>query len=269
MSIARGFLTFLLDIIKSRKVLWALAINDFKSRFLTSFLGIIWAFVQPLVTILVFWYVFQVGFKSSPINDVPFIVWFAPSYLIWAYFAECLGASTNSLREYGYLVKKVNFRVSMIPLFKIISSSFVHAAFILLIIFMLIYYRIGLSIYNLQAIYYFICTVLLLVGLGWFLSAISAFSGDVANVVNVFIQIGFWMTPIFWSPDTMAPIVQQVLKLNPMFYVCRGYRDAFIDYVWFWQRGYTNLFFWVVTISLFFIGAIVFKKLRPHFADVL
>lgn len=269
MDIIRGFLNFLLDIIKNKQVLWALAKNDFKSRFLTSFLGIIWAFVQPLVTILVFWFVFQVGFKSAPINDIPFIVWFTPAFLIWSYFTEGLNASTNSLREYSYLVKKVNFRVSMIPLVKIMSSSFVHITFVGLIFLQIWYYDIGFSIYNLQVVYYFVCTVILLMGLGWLLSSVAVFTGDVSNIVNVFIQIGFWMTPIFWSPDNMSPIVQQVLKLNPMFYICRGYRDTFIDHTWFWQRGYTNLFFWVVTICLFFIGALIFKRLRPHFADVL
>ena len=269
MGMVKGFVYFLLDIIKNRRILWALAKNDFKSRFLNSFLGVVWAFMQPLVTILVFWFVFQVGFKSAPIKDVAFIVWFTPAYLIWAYFSESLSASTNSLKEYSYLVKKVNFRVSMIPLVKIISSSFVHIAFIALIFFMVWFYDINFSVYNLQVVYYFGCTVILLMGLGWLLSCISIFVGDIPNIVNVFIQIGFWITPIFWSPDTMSTAVQNVLKLNPMFYICRGYRDAFIDHIWFWQRGYTNLFFWMTTTILFVFGAIIFKKLRPHFADVL
>lgn len=269
MNMAKGFAGFLLDILKNRRIIWALAKNDFKARFLNSFLGVIWAFLQPLVTILVFWFVFQVGFKTAPIDDVPFIVWFTPAFLIWSYFAEGLNASTNSLKEYSYLVKKVNFRVSMIPLVKTISSAFVHIVFIILIFFMLWYYNIDFSIYNIQVLYYFACTVILLVGLGWLLSSIAVFIGDIPNIVNVFIQIGFWMTPIFWSPDNMSPFVQNILKLNPMFYICRGYRDTFIDHIWFWQRGYTNLYFIVAATILFVAGALAFKRLRPHFADVL
>ncbi len=73
----------------------------------------------------------------------------------------------------------------------------------------------------------------------------------------------------FWSPEGMNEAVQAVLKINPMFYICRGYRDAFIDHIWFWQRGYTNIYFFVVTGLIFALGALIFKKLRPHFADVL
>lgn len=269
MTLVRNFITFFCDIIKSRGILWGLSKNDFKARFASSFLGILWAFIQPLVTVLVFWFVFEVGFKNPPINDVPFIVWFTPAYLSWAFFSETLIAGTNCLNEYSYLVKKVNFRVSIIPIVKIISSAFVHMAFIVFIFFLLWACGVPFSIYNVQVLYYFFCTCVLLLGLVWLLSAIAPFVKDTVNIVSVFIQIGFWLTPIFWSPDTMSPWVQAVLKFNPMFYICRGYRDSFIDHAWFWQRGYTNVFFWGVTALLFLGGAYLFKKLRPQLADVL
>ncbi|QNK42419.1 ABC transporter permease [Caproicibacter fermentans] len=266
---AKGLYTFFADILKSRKILFGLAKNDFKAKFAASFLGITWAFIQPLVTLLVFWFVFQVGFKNPPVSNVPFIVWFTPAYLAWAFFSEALVSGTNCLLEYSYLVKKVNFRVSMIPLVKILSSAFVHVAFIGFIFLMLLLCGLPFSVYNIQVIYYFSCTCILLIGLCWLLSALAPFLKDTVNIVSVFIQIGFWITPIFWSPDKMSPWVQNVLKLNPMFYICRGYRDSFVNHMWFWQRGYTNLFFWGITIILFFAGAYLFRKLRPHFADIL
>lgn len=266
----KSIYAFVLDVIRTRRTIWKLAKNDFKSKHLTSFLGVIWGFVQPLVTILVFWFVFEIGFRSAPVNDVPFIVWFVPAFLSWNFFSETLNSSANCLREYSYLVKKVNFRVSMIPIVKVISSTFVHVAFIGFIVFLMLVYGVGMSVYNIQVLYYFICTLVLLVGLGWLLSAISVFAGDVANLVNVVIQIGFWMTPIFWSVDSMSPLVVNVLKaVNPMFYVVRGYRDSFVDKVWFWEYPLHTLYFWVVALGIFAVGAVVFKKLRPHFADVL
>ena len=265
----RSFWIFLADIFRDRNLLWGLGKNDLKSRFAASFLGSAWAIVQPLVTILVFWFVFQAGFRNPPRSGVPFIIWFAPAYLSWCFFSEALSSGTNSLMEYSYLVKKVKFRVSTVPLVKILSSMFIHTGFIVFIFFMLIVSGVPLSIYNIQVFYYFFCTCVLLVGLCWCLSAIAPFVKDTVNIVNVFLQIGFWITPIFWSPDEMTVWVQMLLKLNPMFYICRGYRDSFVDHVWFWQRGNTNLFFWVVTVAVFFFGANLFHKLRPQFADVL
>lgn len=269
MNKAKNPFHFFIDIFKSRGMLLRLAVNDCRAKFASSFLGIIWAFIQPLVTILVFWFVFQVGFKNPPVCNVPFIVWFTPAYLVWSFFSETLTSGTNCLLEYSYLVKKVNFRVSLIPVVKILSSAFVHVAFIGFIFLMLTVCGVPFSIYNVQVLYYFLCTCLLLLGLCWLFSAIAPFVKDMVNIIGVFIQIGFWMTPIFWSPDSMAGWVQNILKLNPMFYICRGYRDSFVDHIWFWQRGYTNLFFWAIALILLVAGAGLFRRLRPQFADVL
>ncbi len=260
---------FLKDIYENKKVMWGLAKNDLRARFASSFLGTIWAFIQPLITLLVMWFVFEVGFKNPPVSDVPFIMWLTPAYLVWSFFSEALVLETNCLTEYSYLVKKVDFQVGIVPVVKMISSAFVHAGFIVFIFVMMLCCRIRISIYSLQVVYYFLCTCLLLAGMGWILAAVAPFVKDVVNVVNVVIQIGFWATPIFWTSDGMSPIVQTILKINPMFYICRGYRDCFIDHYWFWQYGGTTVYFWVVTLLLFCLGAKLFNKLRPQFADVL
>jgi lipopolysaccharide transport system permease protein/teichoic acid transport system permease protein len=81
--------------------------------------------------------------------------------------------------------------------------------------------------------------------------------------------MGFWATPIFWDINMMPPNIQIILKLNPMFYVVQGYRDSFIYFCPFWSYPYLTLYFWTVTIILFVVGALIFQKLKPQFADVL
>jgi len=91
----------------------------------------------------------------------------------------------------------------------------------------------------------------------------------VGQLVNIVLQIGFWGTPIFWNIHIMPPGIQTILKLNPMFYIVQGYRDSFIYFSPFWERPYQALYFWTTAITIFIIGALIFKKLKPHFADVL
>lgn len=268
-NVLTDFMHFLSDIFRERSVLLGLAKNDVRAKFASSLLGSIWAFIQPLVTLLVFWFVFQVGFKNPPVSDIPFIVWFSPAYLVWTFFSEALMSGTSSLTEYSYLVRKVNFRVSIIPLVKICSSTFIHFFFIGFIMLLMVVYGIPFSLYNLQIIYYLASVLFLLVGLNWLLSAMAPFLKDVVNIVGVLIQIGFWLTPIFWTTDGMSEIVKNLLKLNPMYYICQGYRDTFIDQVWFWQRGSEGIIFWIEACAVFVAGAYLFHKLRPQFADVL
>lgn len=262
-------MNFLIEIYKERKLLWELAKNDCKARFSSSALGSIWTFLQPLVNILVIWFVFQVGFKSAPVEDVPFIVWYLPAFLSWNFFSEGLSQATTSLLEYSYLVKKVNFKVSIIPIIKILSASLIHFGFIIFIVIVNLLYRRNVSPYYFQVLYYFICTFVLMMGLGWLFSSISIFLSDFTNIINIIIQTGFWATPIFWDPGNMSPVVQQVLKLNPMYYICQGYRDSFIYNIGVWERPQITLYFWIVTIIIFYAGVRLYKKLRPQFDDVL
>ncbi len=74
-----------------------------------------------------------------------------------------------------------------------------------------------------------------------------------------------------WSLDDVGigGILAKILKLNPMFYIVQGYRDAFVNKVWFWERPWLSLYFWIVTLVFWLIGTRLFKKLKVHFADVL
>ena len=82
-----------------------LTASDFKSRYLGSYLGLLWAFIQPVATILIFWFVFEVGFKAAPIGNFPFILWLIAGIIPWFFISDCLASSTVSVVENSYLVK--------------------------------------------------------------------------------------------------------------------------------------------------------------------
>lgn len=261
----------LIEELKNNRVLiWDLSKNDFKTKYAGSYLGIIWAFIQPIVTILVYWFVFEFGLKAgSPLKGVPFIVWFMAGLVPWFFFQEALLNATNCMMEYSYLVKKVVFKVSILPIVKIISALFVHLVFIGFLFFVSGIYGFYPSIYTVQLIYYLLCTFILVLGLSYATSAIVIFFKDLGQIINIFLQIGMWMTPILWSYTMVPQRYQWILKLNPMYYIVEGYRDTFISHVWFYQKSLQTLYFWIVGLALFAFGAIIFKKLKPHFADVL
>ncbi len=260
---------FLRDVYRSRQIIIQMARNDFKSRFAGSYLGIIWAFVQPLVMIVVLWFVFQVGFRAAPVADFPFILWLSCGLIPWFFFSEGLSSSTSSLTEYNYLVKNVVFRTSVLPLVKLLSSYFVHIFFIILLLVMFLIHGHRPNVYYIQILYYTFAQVVMLLGLSWITASLAVFIKDIAQVISIIMQIGFWATPILW-PINMIPEQYQVFfKLNPMFYIVEGYRDTLINNVWFWDRLGLSIYYWLLTAVLFLAGAFLFRKLRPHFSDVL
>lgn len=251
------------------KLTLELAKRDLKNRYTGSLLGITWGFIQPTITILIFWFVFQVGFKSMPVDDFPFILWLMCAMIPWFFISDSLNGATNSIIESSYLVKKINFHVGILPLVKICSSLFIHLFFIAFLFLMFYFYDYDFNIYNLQVLYYLLASIVLLLGYSYITASLNIFLKDVGQIVSMLLQFCFWLTPIFWSLDIIPAKYETFVKLNPVFYITEGYRHAFIYKEWFWDKPNLSLYFWAFSILNIFVGYIVYKKLRPHFADVL
>lgn len=268
------------EMLRERKLIWKLAKNDFKTKFAGSYLGTIWAFVQPVITVLVYWFVFEKALGSAAQTtragiEAPFLIWLIAGLVPWFFFQDAMNGGTGALLEYNYLVKKVVFKINILPVVKIVSALFVHLFFLAVAVLICIGYGIYPNWYMLQVFYYAACMVLLTMGLVYATSAIVIFFRDMAQIVAIAIQIGVWATPIMWnidSPDMaerIPEIVMNILKLNPMYYVVNGYRDALINQVAFWEYPGLTAYFWVFTVLMLWIGTSIFKKLRVHFADML
>lgn len=252
------------------RLLRKLVKNDLKTRYSGSIFGIVWAFVQPLVTILVFWYVFQLGFKNPPVDNIEFILWYVAAFIPWTFFNDGLMSSSNVFYEYSYLVKKIKFKQWMLPLIKVFSSVYIHLFFIgfIYVIYMLYGYSFGIS--WLSVFYYSFALMILLIGLAYAVSSAAVFMKDASQIVNIVLQIVFWITPIFWADSVMQPGVLKILKLNPLYYIINGYRDAMIYGVNFWEEPVRVIaYYWCLTIVVLFLGIKTYRKLKVHFADLL
>lgn len=255
---------------KEVRMVMRLAKNDFKAKYSASAFGVLWAFVQPLATVLVFWYVFQAGFKTPPVNDMPYILWFIVGYVPWLYFSDILGCGVNVLSDYAFLVKKVKFRVEYLPLVRVVSALFIHMFFLLFLFFMFWCYQFDFSVYCLQIFYYSFALTMFGWGLIMLLCPLSCFFRDIVQVVPIILQVGFWATPVFWNVDTVTDLsVRRILSVNPLYYVVDGCRRSFLYQDCFWNHPLQMVYFWTVTAVVCCTGMFVFYRLRPHFADEL
>jgi len=262
-------LDFIKEIYNSRYLLYKLIINDIKQQYLGSYLGIIWAFIQPVVSILVMWFVFQVGFKSAGVEGVPFILWLSAGMIPWFFISDAISRGTNVIVDYSYLVKKVVFRVSLLPLIKVFSALIIHLFFIVFLMMMFFIYGYKPSIYWIQIPFYTLCAVSLSIGIIYITASINVFFKDMGQIVAMILQILFWATPVFWTTQRIPKSYMWIIKINPFYYIIEGYRNSFITHKWFWETYRITPYFLIISISLFVIGVFIFKKLRPHFADVL
>jgi len=266
---AKEFYRFLKHIVENKRLLVTLVKNDFKKQYLGSYFGLFWAFAQPITYMIVIWFVFTYGFRSAPNSNMPHFLWLMSGMIPWFFVSNALTSGTNSIISNAFLVKKVAFRVSILPLVQIGSSLILHLGLLIFLIVMFFFYGFKPSIYWLQIPYYIFCILFLTLSLSWITSAIRVFVKDISNIITVVLQIGFWATPIFWDIEKISPKYQWILKLNPAYYIVEGYRNMFINHKWFWEMTNTTLYFLVMCSITFVVGAIIFKRLRPHFGDVL
>ncbi len=263
----------LAELKSKRKMVLELAKSDFKKRFVGSYFGVVWMFIQPIVTVLIFFFIFQLGMKSvPPVPDTPYVIWLIPGLVPWFFFQEAVQGITNNMQEYNYLVKKVVFPVELLPIIKLLSALMVHLCFIAIMfaVFAIAGYMPAVS--WLQLIYYSFAASMLALAIGYFTSAINVFFKDMAQIVNICMQFGMWLAPIMYWDGMFTqnhPWMAPLFKLNPFYYIVYGYRDSMLTGNWFFERPMNTLYFWGVTIILFYFGLKIFTKLRPHFSDVL
>lgn len=253
------------------KMVFKLAKNDFKTKYAGSYFGILWAFVQPVVTILLYWFVFEVGFTSRPVGDYPFVLWLTSGLVPWFFFSDAWNGATSSLLEYSFLVKKVVFDIEILPAIKVISAFFINLFFTLFTLLVFAIKGYWPTVHTIQILYCLLCITMLSWGLSYFTSAVVVFVRDLAHLLSVVLSVLMWLTPIMWDVSMVAkyPWLYRIMHLNPVFYIVQCYRDSVFAGKWFWENTAWTVYFWALTLLLFLLGASVFRKLKPHFADVL
>ena len=255
-----------------RRNIATLIYNDFSQNYVKSYLGFLWAILAPLIQIAVLAIVFQLGFKTAAVGDtgVPFVAWLTCGMVCWYFFSDGLLGGASAVTSYAFLVRKAVFRISFLPFIRICGSYMIHCCLMLFLLCILAYCNIAPTLYWLQWIYYSAALFLLLIGISFITSSLSVFIPDVSNLLGVIANVGFWATPILWQAEMIPEKWRWILQLNPVNYCVQGYRDSFLLHRWMWERPLWEHCVFLLWLAIVLMGGILlFKKLRPDFADDL
>ena len=259
------------DILRSRRLILELTHREFRSRHLGSALGFIWAFTHPAIMMVIYCVVFIYAMPTrDSVYGKPFLLWLLAGLVPWFLAADSIGGGASAVTDNRFLVKKVVFRITLLPVVRLLSNLPVHL-FLLTTVICIFWVRGSPPTwYTLQALYYLFSLMVFCLGCTLLLSAIVPFLKDLGQLVAVILQIAFWVTPLIWhfsgTPSTLA---KTIVNLNPLCYIVEGYRDSLVYHVAFWHHWIITIYFWCVTFTMLLIGGLVFSRLRAHFADVL
>jgi len=253
------------EIWRAREILYFLAWRDVKVRYKQAALGVAWAVLQPLFTMIIFAFFFG-RLARIPSEGVPYPLFSYSALVLWTYFAATLSQVGNSLVSNSSLITKIYFPRVLLPgaaafggLLDLLVSSLFLAG-------MLIYYHVTPRWTFLLTPIFVVQTVLLVLGVGMLLAAVNVRYRDVKYTIPFLTQIGLFVTPIIYPVSFLPHSLQGWLALNPMTGVINGFRAClFGTHV----DATVVACSWTVTLSLLLIGGLHFRSTERVFADIV
>lgn len=252
--------------------IFKLSVADLKKTYNGSALGWAWAVIKPVFTLFVYWFAIAIGLRSGKdVGEYPFILWLMSGIVSWFYMTEIITGGTTCIRRYSYLVTKMKYPITTIPTFTGLSHLYVH--FILVFVVVAVFWIMGYppTVYLLQLPVYTILMFMFFNAWSLFAGMVSAISKDFSNLVKS-LNIGvFWLSGILWNINNVADnkVLNALMMLNPVTFICYGYRNCFVNHKWFFEEPEKLLYFlcWYALLAVLSIWA--YKKLRKEIPDVL
>jgi lipopolysaccharide transport system permease protein len=256
---------WLSEVWRTREILYFLAWRDVKVRYKQAALGIAWAVIQPLGTMLVFTFFFgQVA--RIPSEGVPYRLFSYTGLLLWTYFSVTLGQVGNSLITNSSLITKIYFPRVLLPAAAACGGLLDLLVGSVFLVALLIYYHVAPSWTMLLTPLFVLQTVLLVMGSGMLLAALNVRYRDVKYTIPFVVQIGLFLTPIIYPLSFFPARAQPWFALNPMAGIVEGFRASLLGTPIDWPLvGYS----WLITLALLLLGSLHFRSTERIFADIV
>ncbi|MCI8588549.1 MAG: ABC transporter permease [Bacilli bacterium] len=239
--------------------------KEIRGKYKGSFLGVLWSFVNPLLMTLVYAIVFPLILKNTEPHYVTYLI---IGILPWNYFTTVISQGTTTVLLNGGILKKVYFPREILPISVNLSGAINFMISCLVMCLFLIFSGIGFSWYV------FIFPLILLVqyvvqqAIILITSAVNVYVRDAEYIINFFVNMLFYATPILYSKEMFAgSSLEWIIKINPFAILINSYRDIF------YYQTLPDIFSLLVTLGIgliaFYVGLCIFRKLEKGFAEEL
>ena len=259
-------------VLRNKFLLWQFVVRNVSVRYKGSLLGMVWSFFQPLLMLCVYTFVFSVVFKARWGTDIgdskaAFALIMFCGMAVYNIFSESVALSAGIIPGNPNLVKKVIFPLELLPLAQVISSAILTVPWFLLLILgtVIIFGQIHLTVLLLPVV--LLPVVFVALGVSYFVASLGVFFRDMQYIVGVFLQVLFFLTPIFYPITAIPEKYRWILEGNPMSFIIEYCRNVLIfGKMPVWENYGIALLLSILALQL---GFFWFHKTKKGFADVL
>jgi len=248
-----------------RDLFFFLVWRDIKTRYAQSILGIGWAVIQPVFSMVVFTIVFG---RLAEVNSegVPYAIFSYTALVPWTYFSSSLTSSSSSLITSKNLITKVYFPRLVIPIAPVLAKLIDFGISFLILLGLMVWYGVRPTLGALLVPLFVILMMLTAAGVGMWLTALSIQYRDIRYGSNFFVQLLMYASPVIYATSAIPERYQILYALNPMVGVIEGFRAVLLG---------TRVIPWdflgvgtLMAVVFFISGAIYFRSMERYFADV-
>jgi lipopolysaccharide transport system permease protein len=247
--------------------------REIEGRYRGSFLGVIWSFVNPLVQLLIYTFVFGFVFSarwpnaSNPENIYEFAMTLFCGITAFNIFSECVGRSSGLVLSVPNYVKKVVFPLEILPV-SVLGAALFHGGISLLIL--VIGNLLAVGTFSLSIVllpFALLPLVFLALGLSWFLASLGVFIRDIGYTVTLVLQVLLFTSPIFFPLERIPEPFRSIMAWNPISSIVENFRRVTL---WNMQPVWSDLMIWTLITGVIMMGGYAwFMKTKKAFADVL
>ena len=268
--LAEGIYSFQ-NVIRYRDLLWQLVSTDLHGRYVGSFLGVFWNVLHPLILILIYTLVFskvmgaRLGGEASPFS---FSIYLCAGLLPWGVFAETINRCTSVFWDHANLVKKIAFPTILLHAYIVVAGAInLSIQVVLFLMFVWWFHELPPLAAVLMWAGLMVLQLGFAVGIGLLTSVIDVFFRDLSEVVKVFLQMWFWLTPIVYSPSILPSWVMELMQYNIVARFSHAHQSLVLHGTFPSLQEYVVL--GASTLGVVLLGSVCFRSLRRQIPDEL
>ena len=236
--------------------------KDIRGKYKGSFLGVLWSFINPLLSVVVYAIVFRYIMRF---NIEHYLIYLIAGIIPWTFFTTSINSGMNSILFNANIIKKVYFPREILPISSVTSGLVNFLISCIIILLFAIFSGVGVGVSLLFLPLVVIIQYIFTLGVVFILSAIEIYVKDIEHIVNFIISMLFYVTPILYTPDLVPTKMRFILKLNPLSYIIEAYHDIF------YYKQIPNMYnlgiIFGISLIIFVVGYNIFRKLQKGFAE--
>lgn len=253
---------------KNWRLILKIAYMDSGKQTVRSSLGILWTYFRDLLFVGVFILFRMLISGNAKISGMDSVVYLVTGIIPWFFINDVLVQGGMAIRNNRGIIQSIHFPIVVLPSISVLSILLKRILSIILIFVVCILFGYGKAFHLGLFIYYMVAMLSLMLALNLVTTAIISISDDFRQLYEAVLRIMIYTMPILWDFSRVKAILPNVLlRINPMVYIIKGFRDAFV--LGPTQDALYTAYFWGCVIILFFLGSFLQFRLKKYYADLM